>query len=66
MVSIVTINYKNKQKVGRYFIVPRKDQLLLSMPDIETLNVLTIICNMIDMQTPYEEISTIAVLQTKS
>ena len=37
--------------LGRFFLVPRNGQALLGMPDIETLDVLTIKCNTIGIQT---------------
>ena len=47
---LVTINHKNKQKLCRFFVLPRKGHILLGMPDIETLYALTIKCNTVDTQ----------------
>ena len=41
----VTINHKKKKKLFQFFVVPRNGQALLSMPDIETLDIYTINCN---------------------
>ena len=43
-------------KKWEFFVVPGNGQPLLGMPDIETLGVLTVICNTIDMQVKNEQI----------
>ena len=46
----VRIENKNKIKMCSFFVVPRKRQHLLGMPDIETLVILTINCKTIEMK----------------
>ena len=44
------MEHNNKHKICNFFVVPGNGQALLGMPDIKTLDILTITCNTIDTQ----------------
>ena len=44
-------------KKGEFFVLPGNGQALLGIPDTDTLHVLTINCNTIDMQTQNEQMN---------
>ena len=46
----VIIENNNKIKMSRFFVVPGNRQPLLGMTDIETLGILTVNCNAIEMK----------------
>ena len=46
----VKLQHNNKQKLCKFFVVPGNGQALLGMPDIDTLNIITINFNTIDTQ----------------
>ena len=46
----VKIEHNNKCKICNFFVVPGNGQAFLGVPDIETLDILTINCNRIDTQ----------------
>ena len=52
----VKSEHNNKWKAYEIFVVPGNGQTMWGMPDIETLDVLTINCNTTELQTQREQI----------
>ena len=47
----------NQTQTCKFFIVPGNDTVLLGMSNIEVLNILSVLCNMIDMPQRRREIN---------
>ena len=47
----VTNNHKNNPQLCKFFVLPGNGPTLLCMPVIETLDILMINCNTVNMQT---------------